>query len=98
MAKLTNLTIRGKEYPCRVTMGAMVRYKAQTGKDISTMQDGVLAAMVLFIWCFVAAAFNADDVAFDMDYQKFADSIEPDQIDGFMETGDEQKKTANEVK
>ena len=28
------MKIKGVEYPCRVTMGAMVRFKRESGKDI----------------------------------------------------------------
>ena len=31
---MKKIKIKGQEYPCRVTMGAMVRFKRESGKDI----------------------------------------------------------------
>ena len=45
MKKATiTISIDGKEYPCRPTMGAMLRFKEQTGKDISEISGGVASS------------------------------------------------------
>lgn len=31
--KINRINVGGRELPCRVTMGAMVRFKRETGKD-----------------------------------------------------------------
>ena len=52
MNKNVSVTIAasdGKTYPCRVTLGAMRRFKQETGKDpdnISGVDD-----LAVFIWC-----------------------------------------------
>ena len=33
--KKTIVTIDGQEYPCRPTMGAMLRFKRETGKEVN---------------------------------------------------------------
>ena len=73
--KLLKLTIGGKAYPCRVTMGAMTRFKHECGKDVSKMDQGDIGELVLFIYCCVKSACNADGVAFDMDFETFADHL-----------------------
>ena len=49
--KLNKLRIAGKEYPCRVTMGAMVRFKNAAGKDVSELKQSDISELVLFIFC-----------------------------------------------
>ena len=45
------ILIGGREYPCRVTMGAMVRFKRECGRDVSEMREGDVGDSVLFVWC-----------------------------------------------
>lgn len=97
--KLLKLTIGGKEYPCRVTMGAMTRFKHESGKDVSKMGQGDIGELVLFIYCCVKSACNADGVAFDMDFETFADHLEPDSVNAFYASSGEsgEKKTSRQL-
>ena len=36
--KKTKIKVGDKEFPCRVTMGAMVRFKNESGKDVSKLE------------------------------------------------------------
>ena len=92
--QILKLTVGGKEYPCRVTMGAMVRFKRATGKDVSQLNQSDIGELVQFIYCCVQSACKADDVAFDTDFETFADSLEPDSLNTFYaQVGDAEKKT-----
>lgn len=92
--KIAKLSIGGKEYPCRVTMGAMVRFKHESGKDVSKLDQSDLGDLVLFIYCCVQSACHADDVSFDMDFATFADNLAPDSVNVFYEAAQaSQKKT-----
>lgn len=71
---MNKIKIYGKEYPVRITMGAMRRYKRETGQDVSLMGNDI-DLLVIFMWCCVASACNADNVPFDLDIDKFADSL-----------------------
>lgn len=93
--KLLKLTIGGKAYPCRVTMGAMTRFKHESGKDVSKMDQGDIGELVLFIYCCVKSACNADGVAFDMDFETFADHLEPESVNAFYaSSGESGEKTS----
>lgn len=93
---INTLKIAGKEYPCRVTMGAMVRFKNAAGKDVSELKQTDISELVLFIFCCVQSACHADNVSFDMDFETFADSLEPDNVNSFYEDmAVSQKKTKN---
>lgn len=90
------ISVGGKEYPCRVTMGAMVRFKNEAGKDVSAMEKTDISELVLFIYCCVRSACNADKVPFDIDFETFADLMEPDSVNTFYEDmGEAQKKTGS---
>lgn len=94
---MKRIKINGNEYPCRVTMGAMLRFKRETGRDVSTMNAEDVSDMIVFIWCCIVSACKADGVQFDMPLMDFADMLGPDSIREFydgMDTGHpDEKKT-----
>lgn len=82
---MNKIKIYGKEYPVRITMGAMRRYKRETGQDVSLMGNDI-DRLAIFMFCCVASACNADNVPFDMDIDKFADGLGMDDLNGFAES------------
>lgn len=81
----TEITVNGKAYPCRQTMGAMLRFRRETGRDITEM-DGSLSDMCVFLWCCVASACQADGVEFGLSLMDFADSVAPDDMASWAES------------
>lgn len=96
-APMLTISIGGKDLPCRVTMGAMVRFKRSAGYDISRLDSSNLEDLLVFIWCCVVSACKADDIEFDMDFDAFADKLEADDVARFFqsmgESGSDEKKT-----
>ena len=91
MKKITIVTSDGKEWPCRVTMGAMRRYKTETGEDVSKMSGA--SDMATFLWCCVKSACNADGVDMDMSCDDFCDRLGPDEINKVTDLMGDEKKT-----
>lgn len=95
------MVIGGKEYPCRVTMGAMIHYKRDTGVDVSKLDTTDIESMVRFIWHCVRSACKADGIEFDLDFDEFADRLDPETLNRFYGEmaveADEQKKTASQL-
>ena len=91
---MKEITIYGKKLPIRMTMGAILRFKRMTGKDMEEIGNDV-TLVVTFMYCCVASACNADGVELNMDLDKFADGIGMDDLNGFTEalagTPDEKK-------
>lgn len=87
---MKGINIYGKDYPMRITMGAMRRFKRETGMDISQAGNDI-DLMSTFMWCCVASACNADGVPFEMDADKFADGIDLEDLNRFQAdmTGEE---------
>lgn len=79
MAKVEVL-INGIAYPCRPTMGAMLRFKRETGKEVTEMNAESFSELCVYLYCCVASASAADKIEFDMTLMEFADSILPDDL------------------
>ena len=78
------IMINGKAYPCRQTMGAMLRFKQETGKEVTEI-GGNLSDICAYLFCCVASACKKDGVPFDMSLMDFADSITPDDLNQWTE-------------
>lgn len=95
---------QGRELPCYITMGTMVRFKRETGRDVSTIQDGDIADLVVLLWCAIKAACGAEGIPFDTPFDLFADTLTvevmQDFIKGLAEQGgdDSQKKSPEKQK
>ena len=48
--KKIEITINGKAYPCRQTMGAMLRFKQETGKEVTELGNS-FSDLCVFLWC-----------------------------------------------
>ena len=78
------IKIDGKAYPCRQTMGAMLRFKQESGKEVTQISDSV-SDMCIYLYCCVVSACKKDDVPFDMSLMEFADSLAPDDLNQWTE-------------
>jgi len=73
------ITIDGKAYPCRPTMGAMLRFKNETGKEVTDI-DGGFSDLCIYLWCCIVSACKHDGVDFNLSIIDFADSISPEDM------------------
>lgn len=97
--KEMRISVGGRELPCRLTMGAMLLFKRQTGKDLNQIQGEDLEAMLTLLWCCVKSACRAEGVEFDVDFEMFCDMITPDEMalwNKAMETEQNKKKEQQE--
>lgn len=67
-----------------MTMGAMLRFKRETGKDITAI-TGEVSDMCVLLYCCLVSACNADKVELNMSLDDFADSISPDDLNAWQE-------------
>lgn len=72
------IIIKGKEYPCYMTMGAILRFRREAGYDVKDAKD--VADQVILLWCVVKAACAAEGVPFDMSLEDFADNLNPESL------------------
>ena len=57
-------------------MGAMLRFKNETGREVTDI-DGGFSDLCTYLWCCVVSACKKDNIPFDLSLMDFADSIEP---------------------
>lgn len=74
--KVLTIEVNGKEYPCRLTMGAMLRFRRETGRDVTEM-TGSIEDLCTYLWCCVCSASRRDGKDFDMSLMDFADALDP---------------------
>lgn len=59
---MKKITINGKEYPFRLTVGAMVAYKHDTGEDFSEFKGNDMEKLGTIIYHGVRSACKADGI------------------------------------
>lgn len=91
------ITINGKTYPYRQTMGALLRFKRETGKEISEISNGNMSDAITFLWCCVASACKHDNVEFDLTLIDFADSLNAEDINLIFQSEDKDNNDPNDA-
>ncbi len=74
------ITINGASFPCRQTMGAMLRFKRETGKEVTELKADSITDLVTYLWCCITSACKHDGINFDLPLMDFADSISNEDI------------------
>lgn len=88
--KKVEITINGEAYPCRPTMGAMLRFKKETGKEVTAIEATSFTDLCTYLWCCIVSASKHDGKQFDMSLMDFADSITQDDMAEWVESVSEQ--------
>lgn len=78
--KKLEITIDGKAFPCSPSMGAMLRFKRETGKEINEIDPTSFTELCTYLWCCAKSAANREKIAFDYTLMDFADSITPEEM------------------
>lgn len=81
--KINRINVGGRELPCRVTMGAMVRFKRETGKDARQFKADDLEEVITFLGCCVVSSCRADKIPDPPAFEDFADMLEPADLEAF---------------
>lgn len=95
MAKI-EVAINNVAYPCRPTMGAMLRFKKETGKEVTEISNTSFSELCTYLYCCVASASAADKVPFDMSLLEFADALNPEDMTEWAEAMQDGSKAGNE--
>lgn len=83
--KTLTINVGGKEMPCRLSMGAMLLFKQNTGKDVSEMKTDDMEDLLMFMWCCIVCACKADGVEFGIDFETFTCMITPQDVSEWNE-------------
>ena len=80
---MNKVIICTEEYPSRVTMGAMIDFKRETGKDVNEIGADV-EQLTMFMYCCVRSACRADKIDFALTFEQFADGINLEDFTAFQ--------------
>ena len=75
------ITIKGQEYPCRLTMGAMMELKNRTGVDLvkGSEREMDFSLMAVLLFCCLLSSCRADGVEIPVkDEMALADHLLPE--------------------
>lgn len=72
-----NIQVGDRCYPFRMTLGAMLRFKRATGKDLAReeLDAGNLEEVAALLYACIASASAADKVKFEMSFDEFCDNL-----------------------
>lgn len=74
------IQINGKSYPIRQTMGAVLRFKRETNKEITDLDNSSISDICAYLWCCVTSACKHDNIKFGLSLMDFADAISTDDM------------------
>lgn len=83
--KSIQINVNGVAYPCTPTMGAMLRFKKETGREITEIDPTSFSDLCTYLWCCVVSASKREGIKFDMPLMDFADSITPEDMTAWNE-------------
>jgi len=94
---MNKITINGKDYPMRKTMGAFVQFKRNRGVDVSEIGNDV-DSVCYFIYECVKSACRVDNVPFDFSFEDFTDNIDISVLFDFQNSQDTEQAAASKKK
>ena len=96
------IIVNGEAYPCSPTMGAMLRFKQETGKEITEIDPTSFTDLCTYLWCCVVSGAKREGKIFDLSLMDFADSLTPEDMTAWntavTATVAESKDSADEKK
>ena len=67
-------------------MGSMLRFKRETGKEVTDIDGNSLSDLCTYLWCCVTSACAADGIGFTMSLMDFADSVSSDDMETWVKS------------
>lgn len=75
------IVVNGHRYPCRPTMGAMLRFKRETGREVTELDGKSVTDLCTYLYCCVQSAAELAHKPLEMDLMTFADNISPEDME-----------------
>ncbi len=79
--KRIEININGEAYPCSPTMGAMLRFKEETGREITEINPRSFTDLCTYLWCCVVSGAKREGKEFTLSLMDFADSLTPEEME-----------------
>ena len=78
--KRITININGEAFPCSPTMGAMLRFKQEIGKEITEIDPSSFTELCTYLWYCVASAGKREGKEFNLSLMDFADAVMPEDM------------------
>ena len=78
--KKLEITVGGEAYPCYPTMGALLRFRQEAGKEATEIDGASFTDLCTYLWCCAASASRREGKPFTMSLMDFADRISPEDM------------------
>lgn len=77
MKTAINIQVGDRVYPFRMTLGAMIRFKRVTGKDLAReeLDSGNIEEVAQLLYACLASASVADRIPFSLTFDEFCDNL-----------------------
>lgn len=85
------IEVGDRKYPFRMTLGAMLRFKRATGKEVTELNEESVEEMASFLYACLASACAADKVPFSYTFDEFCDLLSVEDMEAMRDllTGEE---------
>lgn len=84
--KRIEITVNGEAYPCNPSMGAMLRFKQETGKEITEIDPTSFSELCTYLWCCVVSGAKREGKPFNLSLMDFADNLTPEDMGEWNKT------------
>ena len=81
-----SITIDNVAYPAKPSMGAMLMFKDQTGKEAHEINAESPTEMVIWLYCCTKAECQRQKVTFDFGLQDFANALDLDALTAWSQS------------
>lgn len=78
--KKIEIEINGQHYPCYQTMGALLRFRKETGKEATEIDAASPTEICTFLYCCVVSACKREERPFTLSLEEFADALTVDDM------------------
>ena len=84
MKKAINIQVGDRTYPFRMTLGAMLRFKRATGREVADLDDSNVEEVAILLHACLASTCAADKIPFDLSVEEFCDMISVEDLDAMQ--------------
>ncbi len=76
----------GESFPVEISLGAMLIFKEETGREATEADMGSLSDLIKLLWAGAAAASETVGIAMNYTPQQFANRLTPEELKKWKET------------
>lgn len=96
---MNRIRIEGTEYPCYMTLGAMLQYKRMTGHEVTDMDGAELSLLIILLFCCVQSCCRKEGISFPYkDEMEMADRMGQNDLIGWQSQTFQQENTEMDTK